>query len=64
MLVESLAKNYENTHICITVKTFQEHRAHMVGPLTVCLGFSLAVTCISFNSDARRSPKPKIHRMD
>ena len=35
-----------NTRICITVKTPQEQRVRMVGPLTVCLDLGLAVTCI------------------
>ena len=42
LLVERLVKNYDNTRISTTVMTFQEHRAHMVGPLTVCLGLGLA----------------------
>ena len=37
LLVEPLAKKYDNTHICIAVKTFQEHKACIVGPPTVCL---------------------------
>ena len=39
-----MGKNFDNTCFYITVKTFQEHRAHMVGPLTICLGLGLAVT--------------------
>ena len=41
---EPLGKNFDNTCFYITVKTLQEHRAHMVGPLTICLGLGLAVT--------------------
>ena len=37
LLVEQLAKNYDNTRICITIKTFQEHRVRTVGPHTLCL---------------------------
>ena len=54
LLVQPLVKNYDDTHISIAPKTFQEHRAHMVSPLTICLGLGLAVT---FNSDARPSPR-------
>ena len=53
MLVEQLVKNYDYTRIRIDVKTFQEHRVHIVGPLTICLGLGVAVTCISCNSDTR-----------
>ena len=38
----------------------QEHRARMVGPLTVSLGFGLATVTASHmhrDSDARRSPR-------
>ena len=40
--------NYDNTRICITalLTIFQEHGAHMVGLLPVCLGLGLAVTII------------------
>ena len=43
-LVEPLVRSYDNTIIYITVKRIQEHRAHAVGPLSVCLGLGLAVT--------------------
>ena len=52
---------HSHLHHC---QDIQEHRACMIDPLTVCLGLGLAVTCIGFNSDAHRSPKPKIHRRD
>ena len=45
-LVEPLVRSYDNTIIYITVKRIQEHRAHTVGPLSVCLGLGLAVTCM------------------
>ena len=55
LLVEPLAKNYDNTHIrvCITVK-ISRNIVHIFGPLTVCLDLGQAVTC---NSEARCSPR-------
>ena len=35
----SFVCNYDNTRICITFKSFQEHRAHMVGPCTLRLSW-------------------------
>ena len=39
-----MAKNYDNTCICITVKKTQEHRACMVGPLTALVGLVWQMT--------------------
>ena len=33
-MIEPLEVNYDNARICVTVKTFQERRAHVVGSCT------------------------------
>ena len=57
-LVEPLAKSCDSTRICITVKRTQEHRAHMVGPLTISLG--LAITCMIATLAAVLEPKIRL----